>query len=702
MTPSAVVQGYLDKNFQVVFWPSNGDQKGPMTKDWPRRPGSLADYKEGDRVGILTGIEISPGRFLHDVDIDWFPGYDCAAAFLPKTELVYGRLSKKISHCLYTLPEALATLQFKDPVDQQTLIEIRGTKEDGEIGFQSMAPPSIWSKEGKREALEFRVAGPPTHYESAIHFKQRVTLGAIGMLLAKRLGPNGFGHEVRLAWAGFLLRASIPPEDVILMGEAMSRVCNNNEVADVRTVVESTVASLAANTKKVKGGPSLARLIGGTDGKKVIEEINKWLGNNSDFIRTTDGAIVKDNQENVRRALDMLGFTVSYQEFSEKMLIAETVEGQRTIPRPLDDRTMNGLWLRIDRECRFRPSFVFFEKVISDLTYDHAFHPVRDYLAGLCWDGVPRIDKWLATYGNAIETQPDDVDSEKEGQTYLEAVSSIVLIAAVRRVMSPGCKFDEMMVLESQQGFSKSSALRALCPRDEWFSDDLPLNVDAKEIIERTLGKWIIEASDLVGGRKADRDHLKSMLSRQYDGPARMAYARIPVERPRQFIIIGTTNTAEYLADSTGARRFWPVKVGRFDVEGLVRDRDQLWAEAVVREAKGESIRLREDLWDAATGHQEKRREVDAWEDILYNVAAALPPGSDGHVRIATDLLWGALSIEPARRDRMGAKRISEIMQRLGFERCVVRGDDKVQVGYQRSNPLGNGPNLVPTADIPF
>lgn len=675
MTAREVVQAYADKHLKFVLWPGVGDVKGPNTKDWPNQPATPQDYKDGDRVGILLGTELSPGRYVHDVDIDWAPGYSVAAAFLPKTEFIYGRASKRVSHCFYTLSEALQTIQYKDPIDGQMLLEIRGVKSDGAIGFQSMAPPSIWSKDGKQEPLEFRIFGLPTHFESSKHFLQRITLASVGMLLAKRLGHNGFGHEVRLAWAGYLLRAGLPIEDIITMGEAMSIPCNNREMADIRLVVESTAASLAQGTKKVKGGPAFAKLLGSDVGKKIIGAINTWLGRDSDFIRNHEGMIVKDSQENVRRALSLLGIELHYQEFAERMLVSE--EGKAL--RPLDDRMLNNTWLKIDREHRFRPSFLFFEKVITDAAYDNSFHPVRDYLSSLTWDGEPRISTWLAKYGGA-----EDHSEGSEQQTYLEAVSSIVLIAAVRRILHPGCKYDEMLVLESQQGLSKSSALRALCPRDEWFSDDLPLNVDAKEIIERTLGKWIIEASDLVGGRKADRDHLKSMLSRQTDGPARMAYARIPVERPRQFIIIGTTNNNEYLADATGARRFWPVKVGRFEVGEIVQDRDQLWAEAVVREAQGESIRLNEDLWGSAGEHQERRRSVDAWEDTLQDFTEGLDVSVGGRVQIATDSLWNRLGIEVARRDLNSARRISEIMQRLGFERTRVRMDDKVQVGYVR------------------
>ena len=108
----------------------------------------------------------------------------------------------------------------------------------------------------------------------------------------------------------------------------------------------------------------------------------------------------------------------------------------------------------------------------------------------------------------------------------------------------------------------------------------------AAEVSERTAGKWIIEAAEMHGNRGREAEQLKAFLSRQIDGPVRLAYGRMPTMIARQFVMIGTTNaSAAYLKDSTGARRFWPVCVQRFNVDALVRDRDQLWAEAATREA---------------------------------------------------------------------------------------------------------------------
>lgn len=663
--PADIVQKYLDRHYRIVVWPHIGDSKGPREPDWPKKQYTLADYSEGYRVGILTGTEVSPGHYLHDVDIDWAAGSLIAQKLLPATNFVFGRASKKISHCFYTLPEALPSFRYED-IDKTCLIELRGTKLNGEIGLQTMVPPSIWTKDTARESLEFLKFEEASFIEAVSQLKQRVCLSAIGMILTKHLGKNGFGHDARLAWSGFLLRAGITVEEMVIMGEAISVLTNNTEIADVRRTVESTSARLTTDTgQKIKGGPALSKMLG-KDGRAVINRINEWLGRDSDFIRDKNGQIIKDHQENIARAITNFEIELSIDRFSERRLYKE---GDKA-PAIIDDSLYDRLWLRIDKELHFRPSYVFFEKVMNNIGADNPFHPVNDYLNSLKWDGIQRIDHWLHTYGDAN----DDV--------YVQTVGALVLIAAVRRIRQPGCKFDEMLVLESGQGQSKSTALRTLCPKDDWFSDDLPLNVDAKQIIERTLGKWLIEASDLTGGRKADRDHLKSMLSRQIDGPARLAYAHNPVERARQFIIIGTTNSNNYLGDPTGGRRFWPVIVKPFKISKLVVDRDQLWAEAVTREQAGDSIRLPEKLWVVAGTEQEARREEDAWEDTINEYIPLLKVHATGRVQVTTAKLWDVLNIEVKNRDRLASMRISEIMQRLGFVRTKIYDDGKTQSGY--------------------
>lgn len=662
MTPVEIVQDYFAKNFRVVFWPTVGDQKGPVEKDWQKRASNggyaISDYHEGDRVGLITGVEVQQDKWLHDIDIDWAPGSHIALSLLPATGFIFGRASKEFSHCFYTLTKPLPSVRYED-VDKTCLIELRGTKKDGTLGFQTMAPPSLWANNaGRTEQLIFRSHKDPLHVD-ADDILRRVILSATGMILAKNFGHNGFGHDARLAWAGFLLKIGVTAEELVAMGEAMSRYCNNLEISDVRRVVESTQANLASN-KKIKSAKSLAALLG-DHGQAIVFRILEWFGKN-DFVRDSKGHIVSKHQDNIKRAIQLMNHELSYNEFSAAMLL----NNQR-----LEDPQWKSLYLDIDRQFQFQPPVDYFKMVIETLALANSFHPVKQYLDGLSWDETPRIDTWLIEAARADDTE------------YVRAVSSIVLIAAVRRIRHPGCKYDEMMVWEGPQGTEKSSAAQALCPRAEWFSDDLRLNLHSQQLIEATLGKWIVEASELSGKKKAELEQLKAMLSRQRDGPARMAYAHFPVERPRHFILIGTTNSDAYLNDTTGSRRFWPIKVKRFDVAWIREQRDQLWAEACVRESKHESIRLPERLWPEAGEEQEQRREIDPWESVIRDAVLAIDPNSDGLRRVPTSALWTALNIPIERRDRLAAVRVSEIMQRLGFKRTRIRPHgESVQVGF--------------------
>jgi predicted P-loop ATPase len=258
-----------------------------------------------------------------------------------------------------------------------------------------------------------------------------------------------------------------------------------------------------------------------------------------------------------------------------------------------------------------------------------------------------------------------------------------MLIAAVRRVRQPGCKFDEIPVLEGPQGENKSTALSILAHSQDWFLDDLPLTADSKKVIEQTAGKWIVEASDLSGMRKADIEHVKALASRQVDR-SRMAYGRRPMERPRQFIIIGTTNSSKYLKDLSGNRRFWPVKVTKFDIDALRRDCDQLWAEAAVREKAGESIRLDQSLWPNAAAEQLERTAEDPWIEALEEAIGNEIDGLKGKI-LASDA-WVIVNLDAGRRTQDQNARIGHAMKSLGFERKKLQFDSKPKWGYARGS----------------
>lgn len=378
-----------------------------------------------------------------------------------------------------------------------------------------------------------------------------------------------------------------------------------------------------------------------------------------------EGRPIAKSQRNIRVAIRRLGVALRHDLFARRNLI----EGLDGFGPALDDAAVARLWLLIDERFQFCPSRDFFLTVIADAARLNAFHPVAEYLAALRWDGVPRIGRWLAAYGGAVDTP------------YTRAVGELVLVAAVRRVRRPGVKFDEMLVLESPQGTNKSSALKLLATRDDWFTDDLPLNAETRRVIEALSGKWIVEAGELKGLKKGGTDHLKGFLSRTHD-KARMAYDHLDSEVPRQCVIVGTTNDSRYLRDTTGNRRFWPVAVTGFDLDALRRDRDQLWAEAAAREAEGAAIRLDPDLWADAAAEQDARRVEDPYFDRLHTAL-----GEEGDGKLRGEDAWRIVGRPSGQRTQDDNERLSDAMRRLDFQRtkrrfgganpewCYVRGD---------------------------
>jgi predicted P-loop ATPase len=242
-------------------------------------------------------------------------------------------------------------------------------------------------------------------------------------------------------------------------------------------------------------------------------------------------------------------------------------------------------------------------------------------------------------------------------------------MAAVRRVRKPGCKFDETLVLENpEQGTNKSSALQILAVKSEWFSDNLSFNLRGREAIEQTTGVWIAEFPELRGLARSDRDKRKAFQSRTVD-IGRAAYAHTVMRARRQYVPIATTNDESYLDDLTGNRRFWPMQVGRFDLETLKRDVDQLWAEAASREATGASIRLPEELWAAAAAEQQDRVVdnpfIEAIDRTLRDAMSKEP--MQGKIEIEDLLTIVGLRVE--RRSPKQYELLNDAMKQLGWKK---------------------------------
>ena len=258
----------------------------------------------------------------------------------------------------------------------------------------------------------------------------------------------------------------------------------------------------------------------------------------------------------------------------------------------------------------------------------------------------------------------------------------------MRRAHVPGCKFDHILVLEGKEGTMKSTAIVTLAGVEN-FSDQTILTASDREQQELVRGVWIFEIADLAGMKRSEVEKVKAFASRTHDR-ARPAYGRQRIDAPRRCIFIGTTNDDQYLQSQTGNRRFWPVKTGTIDIEALRRDRDQLWAEAVKIEAKGEPLTLPCELWGDAGAAQDERRQHDPWEDILTTVKGELYRSADGEQEwVRAREVLGYLST-PDRATSETYRRIRRAMERLGWNHGKhYFGGGKQERGYWRAHKQG-------------
>jgi predicted P-loop ATPase len=242
---------------------------------------------------------------------------------------------------------------------------------------------------------------------------------------------------------------------------------------------------------------------------------------------------------------------------------------------------------------------------VAVVARQHAYHPVRDHLQALKWDGEKRLQIWLAEYLNAI-APPD----------YLAAVGTRFLISAVARIMDPGCQADHMLVLEGAQGIGKTSAARALAKRPEWFAGNLP-DIHSTDAALQLAGRWIVEIAELKAIRNSQVEATKTFITETRD-TFRPPYGRRTAQFPRQCVFIATTNESEYLRDRSGNRRYWPVRCTKVDVAALTRDCDQLYAEAVQLYRQGVAWHLTDDEIRLALAQQQDRVHITELEqDVL-------------------------------------------------------------------------------------
>jgi len=286
---------------------------------------------------------------------------------------------------------------------------------------------------------------------------------------------------------------------------------------------------------------------------------------------------------------------------------------------------------------------------------EHSFHPVRDYLGGLAWDQRNRVEGFAASHLGA------------EDSAYSSAVSRCTLLSGVARIFEPGCKADHVTILEGNQGTFKSTVLAVLF--NPWFSDDLA-DLGTKDAQMQMNGVWCLEIAELASMRRADIEKVNAFASRRVDR-YRPSYGRSVITAPRQCIVIGTTNSEQYLKDETGARRFWPLRCGRIDIDAVTRDRDQLWAEAVALYRDGVKWWLTDSMDIAgATCEQDARYAEDAWTSAITELVA----GKDA---VTMDQALAHIGKPLEQWNQVDQKRVAGCLRRLGWRRTQRRVDGR-------------------------
>ncbi|HEY1695168.1 MAG TPA: virulence-associated E family protein [Polyangiaceae bacterium] len=373
-------------------------------------------------------------------------------------------------------------------------------------------------------------------------------------------------------------------------------------------------------------------------------------------------------------------------------------EAQGAVAGPWTDADVTRLRAWFARAYAVSPSVRDVEQAVGVAAAGRPFHPVRDYLTQLRWDGSPRLDAWLATYAGAI------------GSTYATEVGRRWMISAVARVMSPGCQVDCTLILESRaHGTGKTSAFRALVPELGWFSET-GITLGDKDSYQNLHGIWLYLFDELDSLQRGQLTRTKNFLTAVTDH-YRESYGRRSRHVVRQNVFCGSTNESQYLPDQTGNRRFWPVRVLRpIDVDGIRRDRDQLWAEAMALYTAGQPWHVdNAELRTLCEEEASARTPADPWSDRIAawlerpteltvdgfgrQIRKPMPVPDGGW--LGADILVHAIGKEIQDVNKSDETRVGLVLGMLGWERGHQRTEHGARVRrYQPSSSQTSGADL--------
>ena len=383
------------------------------------------------------------------------------------------------------------------------------------------------------------------------------------------------------------------------------------------------------------------------------------------------------DERNIAQALKFAPELAGLLRFNE---FASRIEMTRTPPWNTDssdwtdrDDVALKIWLQErDIDCRSTTSIA---DTVALVAKERQWHPLRNRLLSLKWNGGTNLCRWLRDYLSATDDQH-----------YLAAVGTAWMVGAVARVMQPGAQVDHVLVLAGQQGAGKTQTARILALEPEYFLGNLPdlRNKDAALVLP---GRWIVELAELSAVRRAEVESTKSFIT-QCEDTYRPPYGRRSVSIPRQCVFLGTTNETCFLRDRTGNRRWWPVSVGTVYLDLLRKEVEQLWAEAVHLYQSGRPWHLTGEDLKLAEEAQAERVALTEVDVAVAEYLSQLP--SD---RVCTrDVMRDALHLDPLsssyaeQAQRLGSQ-VANAMTAAGWQRLKRKGKGRDRIYVRQGRP---------------
>lgn len=447
-----------------------------------------------------------------------------------------------------------------------------------------------------------------------------------------------------------------------------------------------------ARRRAARAAPTLGTLVGEDEvavearirleeGKRRVAEAEKTLKNlrararsrgsldgpnpdTLDALTTDDRGNPISSRLNVERVLTTdpaYAHAFTYDVFANKRLY----DGQ-----PAEDHKDTRLTLDLERRYGLRVEPLVVRQVADVIAHQNEFHPVKDFLRSLHWDGEERLHALMAKGFGSLP-------NENQTDAYLSDVGRKLCISAVARVMDPTAKNEIIVVATGKQGKKKSTGFKALAARPEWFGDS-HLSISSKDAYMQLDGKWFYEIAELDSFKKAENTAIKSFVSSQSD-TYRPPFGAHTITRHRNTIFVATTNEDQFLDDPTGTRRYAPVLTGEVNVEWIRANLAQIWAEAVVRFDRGERWWYEGDEADRLHRASADFRTLDPWADRVLTKIFEGTTGFFTVEKILTD--WFTVPLDRVtKRER---NRISSVMTQLGIPYVRIQQMKRaLELGY--------------------